>query len=226
MKINDLTTLYSQSPTVRGLRKLVSDSEVRRVAIEGISVQSALAMAWSAMVSESTFSAEEGRGETPCTLFILSDADEAGYFYHDLTQMLGTKQVLFFPSSYKRRVKYGQKDAGNEILRTEVLAKLSQQTHPIPPCEGGENHPEGNSLPRREGRGGSIVVTYPEAIAEMVVSKQRLDERTIVLRQDQSVKISELAKQLREFGFSEVDYVYEPGQFALRGSIVDVYSYS
>ena len=226
MKINDLTTLYSQSPTVRGLRKLVSDSEVRRASIEGISVQSALAMAWSAMVSESTFSAEEGRRETPCTLFILSDADEAGYFYHDLTQMLGTKQVLFFPSSYKRRVKYGQKDAGNEILRTEVLAKLSQQTHPIPPCEGGENHPEGPSLPRREGRGGSIVVTYPEAIAEMVVSKQRLDERTIVLRQDQSVKISDLAKQLREFGFSEVDYVYEPGQFALRGSIVDVYSYS
>ncbi len=202
MKINDLTTLYSQSPTVRGLRKLVSDSEVRRVAIEGISVQSALAMAWSAMVSESTFSAEEGRGETPCTLFILSDADEAGYFYHDLTQMLGTKQVLFFPSSYKRRVKYGQKDAGNEILRTEVLAKLSG------------------------GFGGGLVVTYPEAIAEMVVSKQRLDERTIVLRQEQSVKISELAKQLREFGFKEVDYVYEPGQFALRGSIVDVYSYS
>ena len=145
MKINDLTTLYSQSPTVRGLRKLVSDSEVRRASIEGISVQSALAMAWSALQIQSptpTLPSREGAhkndspasntnqevlpllgedreglcGATPCTLFILSDADEAGYFYHDLTQMLGTKQVLFFPSSYKRRVKYGQKDAGNEIL--------------------------------------------------------------------------------------------------------------
>ncbi len=232
MKINDLTTLYSQSPTVRGLRKLVSDSEVRRVAIEGISVQSALAMAWSAMVSESTFSAEEGRGETPCTLFILSDADEAGYFYHDLTQMLGTKQVLFFPSSYKRRVKYGQKDAGNEILRTEVLAKLAAMPTPsnsptrgrTPQNEEGKASVDMKASP--SGGGWVGVITYPEAIAEMVVSKQRLDERTIVLRQDQSVQISVLAKQLREFGFKEVDYVYEPGQFALRGSIVDVYSYS
>jgi transcription-repair coupling factor (superfamily II helicase) len=69
-------------------------------------------------------------------------------------------------------------------------------------------------------------VTYPEALAEMVVSKQTLDTRTLVLEKDQTIAISDIEKTLRSFGFKEVDYVYEPGQFALRGSILDVYSYS
>ena len=119
MKITDLISLYAQSPIVSGLRKLVADTDIRRANIEGVTMPSGLAMAWAAMPCS-----------TACSLFILNDADEAGYFYHDLTQMLVGEEhkrgnVLFFPSSYKRKVKYGQKDAGNEILRTEVLAKLS-----------------------------------------------------------------------------------------------------
>lgn len=203
MEIKDLITLYAQSPMVRGLRKLVSDSDVKHASISGVSVPSALALAWASL---SQASADDAK--TPvcpgCSLFVLNDADEAGYFYHDLTQMLGTKQVLFFPSSYKRKVKYGQKDAGNEILRTEVLAKLSAT----------------------ETAGSLLVVTYPEALSEMVVSKQKLDERTIVLHKDDNIQIPSLCRQLREMGFKEVDYVYEPGQFAERGSIVDVYSFS
>ncbi|MCQ2243034.1 MAG: transcription-repair coupling factor [Bacteroidaceae bacterium] len=202
MEIKDLITLYAQSPMVRGLRKLVSDSDVKHASISGVSVPSALALAWASLsCSEADKQAQE---ESGCTLFVMNDADEAGYFYHDLTQMLGTKQVLFFPSSYKRKVKYGQKDAGNEILRTEVLAKLSAT----------------------ETAGNLLIVTYPEALSEMVVSKQKLDERTIVLRKDDNIQIPSLCRQLREMGFKEVDYVYEPGQFAERGSIVDVYSFS
>ncbi|MCQ2254201.1 MAG: transcription-repair coupling factor [Bacteroidaceae bacterium] len=205
MKINDFITLYSKSPAAKALEKLVSDNETRRVSLEGFNVQSALAMAWSTLFS-SQLLADSG---TFCTLFILNDAEEAGYFYHDLTQILGTNQVLFFPSSYKRKVKYGQKDAGNEILRTEVLAKLSNLTTSQP-----------HNLTTL------LIVTYPEAIAEMVVSKQKLDERTIVLKVNQSIKITPLTQQLRELGFKEVDYVYEPGQYAQHGSILDVYSYS
>ena len=96
-------------------------------------------------------------------LFVLQDAEEAGYFYHDLTQLMGTDQVLFFPSSYRRAVKYAQRDAASEILRTEVLTRLG-----------------GQSL-------GLFVVTYPEALAELVVSKQKLDERTLVLEKDQTI---------------------------------------
>ena len=134
-------------------------------------------------------------------LFVLDDADEAGYFYHDLTQMLGQESVFFFPSSYRRAVKYGQRDAANEILRTEVLARLSA----------------GNPI---------FIVSYPDALAELVVSKQHLDEKILKLSVGQQIPQVDVVHQLRDFKLLEVDYVYEPGQFAVRGSIIDVYSYS
>lgn len=134
-------------------------------------------------------------------LFVLDDADEAGYFYHDLTQVMGQERAFFFPSSYRRAVKYGQKDAANEILRTEVLARLSAN-HPI------------------------YIVSYPDALAELVVSKKNLDDRILRLSVSQEVSLTTIIHTLREFGFKETDYVYEPGQFAVRGSILDVYSYS
>ena len=134
-------------------------------------------------------------------LFVLDDADEAGYFYHDLTQMLGQESVFFFPSSYRRAVKYGQRDAANEILRTEVLARLSA----------------GNPI---------FIVSYPDALAELVVSKQHLDEKILKLSVGQQIPQVDVVHQLRDFKLQEVDYVYEPGQFAVRGSIIDVYSYS
>ena len=148
------------------------------------------------------FSALDGRCRHPL-LFIMPDAEEAGYFYHDLVQIMGDSRVFFFPSSYKRAVKYAQKDAANEILRTEALAALN----------GGES-----SCP--------YVVSYPEAVAELVVSKRQLSERTLVLEKDQTIAVGTIEETLRDFGFREVDYVYEPGQFALRGSILDVYSFS
>ena len=137
-------------------------------------------------------------------LFVLQDADEAGYFYHDLVHLLDDRQVLFFPSSYRRAVKYGQKDAASEILRTEVLANLSSlASRPSP-----------------------LIVTYPEAIAELVTSKRVLDDCTLTFRQGDTIDADQTAQQLRDLGFNEVDYVYEPGQFALRGSILDIYSFS
>ncbi|MCI5987531.1 MAG: hypothetical protein MRZ33_01485, partial [Prevotella sp.] len=141
---------------------------------------------------------------TLTAIFVLQDNEEAGYFYHDLTQILGTDNVLFFPSSYRRAVKYGQRDAANEILRTETLSRLSAQT-------------AAEAL---------YVVTCPEALSELVVSKRRLDERTINIAVGDIVDFADLGRKMRELGFKEVDYVYEPGQFAMRGSIIDVYSYS
>ena len=136
-------------------------------------------------------------------LFVLQDAEEAGYFYHDLTQLMGTSDVLFFPSSYRRAVKYAQRDPASEILRMEVLSRIM-----------------------RKALSTLYVVSYPEALAELVVSKKNLDARTLVLEKDQTIAVTDIEKTLHEFGFHEVDYVYEPGQFALRGSILDVYSFS
>ena len=122
---------------------------------------------------------------------------------------MGHDDVLFYPSSYRRAVKYGQRDTANEILRTEVLTRLSV-------VEEGA---------KETGRV-TYVVTCPEALSELVVSKHKLDERTLSLRIGQTVPVSGLVKQLCDLGFQMQEYVYEPGQFALRGSILDVYSFS
>ena len=141
------------------------------------------------------------RREAPY-LIVCNDLDEAGYLYHDLCQINGEAKVLIFPSGYKRDIKYGQVDAPSEILRTEVLNKWY-------------NDPAVH-----------WVVTYPEALAEQVSSKAEIEDTTITLCKGNEVDMTELAKQLRANGFQTVDYVYEPGQFALRGSILDVFSYS
>ena len=190
MNIQDIQQLYGASPQAGALRKALEDKSVKTVFLQGL-MASAAPMLFAGMAKQLS----------KTILFILQDADEAGYFYHDLTQALGNQQVLYFPSSYRRAVKYGQRDAANEILRTEVLSKLAA----------------GKPL---------YIVASPESLCEQVVSKQKLDEGTIKLNVGQTVDPMKLKKNLLAFGFQEVDYVYEPGQFAVRGSIVDVYSFS
>ena len=200
MEIHDLAKLYAALPQVGALRRALEDESTGNVFLQGL-VGSAAPLVF-ASIAEKT--AEKQGGKT--MLFILSDNDEAGYFFHDLTQVLVKQKatrsnVLFFPSSYRRAAKYGQRDAANEILRTEVITRLRADK-------------------------GLLIVTYPEALAELVVSKDAVDERIVKLETGQNADIVELEHQLRELGFEEVDYVYEPGQFAVRGSILDIYSFS
>ncbi len=159
-------------------------------------------------------------------LFIMQDAEEAGYFYHDLCQVMGEHDVLFFPSSYRRAIKYGQKDPANEVLRTEVLSRLSSQftVHSSQLTADDKRAQPNRELctMNRE----LYIVSYPEALAEMVVTRKQLDSRMLSLEKDQTVNVDDICQTLRDFGFLEVDYVYEPGQFALRGSILDVFSFS
>ncbi len=135
-------------------------------------------------------------------LIIANDLDEAGYIYHDLCQILDDHKVLIFPSGYKRDIKYGQVDPPNEILRTEVLSKWYADKHL------------------------HCVVTFPEALAEKVCTREMVDKATIHIEVNHTLDLTDTCSRLRDFGFREVDYVYEPGQFALRGSILDVFSYS
>lgn len=192
MKIEELRTLYASLPQLGALAKLLKDGKTRHISLNGL-VASAPALFFAAFAE---------RWPYPI-LFILEDADTAGYFHNDL-KALGIEPFLL-PSSYRRAVKYGQRDAGSEILRTETMAALSAEKT------------EGKPL---------YIVTEPSALAERVVSKERLNDQTIRLETGQEVEVVALEKQLRALGFQEVDYVYEPGQFAVRGSILDVYSYS
>ena len=211
MKIEELLKKYALLPQVGALAKTLERKSVKTVFLEGLMCSSA-PMLFASMVS---------KGKPLTTVFILQDADEAGYFYHDLTQLLGNKQVLFFPSSYRRAIKYAQRDSANEILRTEVLAKLSAGSWGRFSDPSSQGDCDQQNRPRDP-----FIVTYPEAIAELVVSKKQLDERTVVLSVGDTIDADDTTQQLRNLGFLEVDYVYEPGQFALRGSILDVYSFS
>ena len=141
------------------------------------------------------------KGKSPY-LIIANDLDEAGYIYHDLCQLTSESNVLIFPSGYKRDIKYGQVDAPQEILRTEVLNRWHTD------------------------RDLRWVVTYPEALAEKVAPRTSIEHDTITLEVGKEMDLTAVAVKLRELGFEEIDYVYEPGQFSLRGSILDVYSFS
>ena len=204
------------SPQVKALADRLGKKSDQTVFLDGL-VASSLAMYFAALRS-STW----GRSGGPPFLFIMQDEEEAGYLYHDLQQLLDERQVLFFPSSYRRSIKYGQRDAANEILRTEVLASLNPSEKRDLPTDSEGKPP----LSGEVGRGLLYIVSYPEAVAELVVSKKRLDDRTLSLQTGQHITVDAVCARLRELGFREVDYVYEPGQFALRGSILDVFSFS
>lgn len=195
MEIQELLTLYAAHPQVKALGRLLLDDSVRTVHVAGLCA-SAPPVVFASLT-----------GVAPAALsrpyvFVLDDAEEAGYFYHDLTQLLGEEQVFYFPSSYRRSVRYAQRDAASEILRTEVLSRLSAGVKPL------------------------FVVTSPEALAEKVVSREKLSSQTLRLGTGERVDIAFVEETLFSYGFRRVDYVYEPGQYAVRGSIVDVFSYS
>ena len=145
MDITELQHIYASHPNVKGLAKQLENSSVRTFFLGGLHA-SASPLFFSSYLKNAPWT----------TIFILNDMEEAGYFYHDLIQINGEENVLFFPSSYRRAIKYGQKDAGNEILRTEVLSRIQKGDH-------------------------VSIVTCPEAVAEKVVSSKELSSRTLKL---------------------------------------------
>ncbi|MBQ6747312.1 MAG: transcription-repair coupling factor [Bacteroidaceae bacterium] len=191
MKIDELQQLLVKHPQVAAMGQLIEQGKVKHIYCGGLKASASSVYA-SALI-----------GNTHCPfVFILGDLEEAGYFYHDLTQVLGDEQVLFFPSSFRRAIKYGQKDAANEILRTEVLSRLQKNVANL------------------------FVVTYPDALAEKVIARKELDEKTLNIRVGDQLDMKFVTDLLQQYGFQYTDYVYEPGQYAQRGSIIDVFSFS
>jgi transcription-repair coupling factor (superfamily II helicase) len=135
-------------------------------------------------------------------MIICADAEEANYIHGDLSNIIGSKKTGFFPSTYKRSPLVGHKDSSSVILRTEVLNHL------------------------RNGASRSVIVTYPEAVMEFVVSAQIMESKMLQLRLGEKISTEFLNDMLHEYGFVRTDFVFEPGQFAIRGSIVDIFSYS
>ncbi|MFA7066352.1 MAG: CarD family transcriptional regulator, partial [Dysgonamonadaceae bacterium] len=189
LDISQLLKLFGKNAKIAAAKKLLT--EVKTLSVRGLHGSSV-----------PLFSATLFKRTSQPYLFVLNNLENAGYFYHDLTQLLSEKEVLFFPSAYKRAAKYGQIDSANEILRTEVLSRLEKSNHPF------------------------IIVSYPDALSEKVVSQKTLKQNTITIALNEESGSEAISKLLDSYQFEYVDYVYEPGQYATRGSILDVFSYS
>ncbi len=199
MQLSELIQLFQHHPGVKALERCWTEQSPL-VFLDGLQGSAAPVML--------AATAQEAQG---LYVVVMNDEEEAGYFYNDLRQLLGDAAVLFLPSSYRRAVKYGHRDAANEILRTDVLSKLTRLM--------AKSEKEDKNL-------ALFVVTFPAALAEKVASPKAMDEQTLTLSVGQEQDVTVFVKALEELGFKRRDYVYEPGEYALRGSILDIFSYA
>jgi transcription-repair coupling factor (superfamily II helicase) len=139
-------------------------------------------------------------------LIMMPDKEDSAYFYNDLVNLLGSDHVLFFPSSFRRSVHYNQPDNGNIILRTNVINRL-----------GTYNRAKEDYL---------VLVTYPEGLSEKVITHKKLKKNTLQLIKGEKIPVSFVGEVMEEYRFTQVDFVYEPGQYSIRGSIFDIFSFS
>ncbi len=193
MNLEDVFTTYSEHRHLENIKTKLQNKSDAKILLKGL-FNSACSFFAGAFVENMPAS----------YLFILDDKERAAYFQNDLQEILPEKDILFFPSSYKRSTVKGSKnrhDSGSIITRTEVLNKLNTR----------ENN---------------IIVSYPEAVIEKVTTKTNLKNNTLELNEGEDVPIDFIVEILTEYDFERVDFVYEPGQFAVRGGIVDIYSYS
>ncbi len=135
-------------------------------------------------------------------LFILNDKEEAAYYLNDLEHLLNDKDVLFYPGSYRRPYQIEETDNANVLLRAEVLNRINSRKKP------------------------SLIVTYPDALFEKVVTRKELEKNTLKISLNDKLSIDFVNETLFEYNFNRVDFVTEPGEFSVRGGIVDVYSFS
>ena len=135
-------------------------------------------------------------------LLVFNDKEEAAFYLNDLEQLVGEKDVLFYPGSYRRPYQIEETDNANVLLRAEVLNRINSRKKP------------------------AIIVTYPDALFEKVVTRKELDKNTLKIKLNDSLSLDFLNEVLFEYQFKRVDFVTEPGEFSVRGGIVDVFSFS
>jgi len=145
-------------------------------------------------------------GGSRVNLVVCAERDDAPYVYYDLVKLLGEEMVYLMPSSFKHRAEVAGYDARDVQLRTEALSKLM------------------SAIEEKSSK--LYIVTYPEALSEKVVSAQQFSDRSLTVRRGDKISISFLSDVLIEYGFERVDFVFEAGQFSVRGGIVDVFSFA
>ena len=192
MTKSSILQTFEQSPQLRKLRDAITQNTAKKhIALQGL-VGSSISLVISELFKTS---------ELPF-LIVLNDKEEAAYILNDLEQMVGDKDVLFYPGSYRRPYQIEETDNANVLLRAEVLNRINSRKKP------------------------AVIVTYPDALFEKVVTRKELDKSTLKIKIDDTLSLDFLNEVLFEYEFKRVDFVTEPGEFSVRGGIVDVFSFS
>ncbi|HAP64600.1 MAG TPA: transcription-repair coupling factor [Cytophagales bacterium] len=192
MKIRDFLNIYVHDGLVGTLAQAIKPNETKQLQVKG------LTGSLDSVVAAATYATNK-----QTHLFVMHDKEEAAYFHNDLQNVLQTKEVLLFPSSYKRPYAFEETENANVLMRAEILNRI--------------NHKSAS---------GELIVTYPEALTERVINRQSLDKNTFSAKVGEEVDVNFMAELLTTYDFERTDFVYEPGQFAIRGGIIDVFSYA
>jgi len=187
----ELISLYESHPNISRIRAFLHENKSKALHLNGL-LGSAAPLLLATLETD----------QKNTRVIMLNEREEAAYFFNDLTNLLESQYVYYFPSSYKRSLRMQQLDKDNVMLRTEVLNRMASRNRK------------------------ALVITYPEAILERVVSKKELSNHTLHLKKDEEVNLDFITEVLYEYGFERNDFVYEPGQFSVRGGIIDVFSFS
>ena len=185
-----VSSLFIKSLTTRKLGEAISNSQKMTIISGLVGSSYPLVIAEVFKQTEKPF------------LIVLNNKEEAAYLLNDLEQLLGDKNVLFYPGSYRRPYQIDETDNANVLLRSEVLNRINSRKKP------------------------TIIVTYPEALFEKVVTKKELERNTLKLSVTENVSLDFVNEVLFEYNFNRVDFVTEPGDFSVRGGIIDVFSFS
>src|ERR1700748_2774198 len=191
LNIRDILERYKTDERVKALAQALNVGKDPRVQLRGLvgSGDAAVAVALYFL-------------QHPHMIFVLPDREEAAYFQADIENLTG-KEVLLFPSSYRKAFEFTQPDSSNVLARAEVLNELNHSSE-----------------------FGRLIVTYPEALAEKVIDRASLEKNTLEIAVSNKLSIDFINEFLIEYDFDRVDFVYEPGQFSIRGGIVDIFSFS
>ncbi|MDO1445118.1 transcription-repair coupling factor [Rhodocytophaga aerolata] len=194
MKINDFIKLYQDDSflkTIAGKTTSLANGQPAQVQVKGLIGS-----------LDAVLGAVLYHNQPKPHLYILHDREEAAYFQNDLQNLMGDKEVLFFPTSYKRAYQFEETENANVLRRAEVLNLMNQSN----------KH--------------ELIITYPEALTEKVINKRSLRENTFTAKIGDKLDTGFVSEFLVGYDFDKTDFVYEPGQFSIRGGIIDVYSYA
>lgn len=192
MKVKDFIKVYKEDTVIQSIAERIRPNETPRLRLKG------LVGSLDAVVAAATYQINK-----QTNIFVLHDKEEAAYFHNDLQNLMGEKEVLLFPTSYKRPYQFDETENANILMRAEILNRINHKA----------------SI-------GELIVTYPEALTEKVINKKSLSSNTFTAKVGEALDVEFLTELLQTYDFEPTDFVYEAGQFSVRGGILDVFSYA